>query len=56
MTTNTAPKFITSPYFVSEVGNWHLKPGAPKEVVEEFESFMEAHKKWEQQFDCERKE
>ena len=46
MTTGTAPKFITSPYFVPEAGNWHLKPGAPKEVVEEFESFMEAQKKW----------
>jgi len=56
MTTGTAPKFITSPYFVPEAGNWHLKPGAPKEVVEEFESFMEAHKKWESQFECERKE
>ena len=34
------PKFYDSPYFVDEPGNWHLKPGAPKEVVEEFEKFM----------------
>ena len=36
------PKFIDSPYFVGEPGNWHLKPGAPAEVVEEFEAFMKA--------------
>lgn len=36
------PKFYESPYFVDEPGNWHLKPGAPKEVVEEFERFMDA--------------
>lgn len=34
------PKFIDSPYFVIEVDNWHLKEGAPKEIVEEFEEFM----------------
>lgn len=34
------PNFIDSPYFVSDKGNWHLLPGAPKEVVEEFEEFM----------------
>lgn len=34
------PKFLDSPYFVMEFGNWHLLPGAPKEVVEEFELFM----------------
>ena len=27
------PKFMDSPYFVDEPGNWHLKPGAPPEVV-----------------------
>ena len=36
------PKFYDSPYFVDEPGNWHLKPGAPEEVVKEFQSFMEA--------------
>lgn len=34
------PNFFTSPYFVPEVGNWHLKPGAPKEVVDEFNDYM----------------
>lgn len=34
------PNFLDSPYFVMEVGNWHLKPNAPKEVVEEFNAFM----------------
>lgn len=38
------PKFIDSPYFVDEPGNWHLKPGAPAEAVEEFEKFMAADK------------
>ena len=51
MTTGIAPKFLDSPYFVMEPCNWHLKPGAPKEIVEEFEEFMEEQKKWESQFD-----
>ena len=40
--TGTAPKFINSPFFVNEPGNWHLKPGAPKEVEQEFTDFMQA--------------
>lgn len=36
------PDFMDSPYFVMEIGNWHLKPGAPEEVVKEFEQFMKA--------------
>lgn len=36
------PKFLESPYFVDEVGNWHLLPGAPEEVKEEFDAFMKA--------------
>lgn len=36
----TRPAFMDSPYFVGEPGNWHLKPGAPAEVVEEFKLFM----------------
>ena len=36
------PKFYDSPFFVDEPGNWHLKPGAPEEVVKEFQNFMEA--------------
>lgn len=56
MSTGTVPKFINSPYFVMEAGNWHLKPGAPKEVVEEFEEYMEDHKKWASQFHREKED
>lgn len=34
------PKFLDSPYFVDEPGNWHLKPGAPIEVQTELEDFL----------------
>ena len=34
------PDFADSPYFVTEPGNWHLKPGAPKEVKKEFQEYM----------------
>lgn len=34
------PKFMSSPYFVPEPDNWHLLPGAPEEIVKEFEAFM----------------
>ena len=34
------PKFMDSPYFVEEVGNWHLKPGAPEDVQKEFDEFI----------------
>jgi len=40
MTTVSRPDFIDSPYFVPEPDNWHLKPGAPREVVREFNRFM----------------
>lgn len=36
------PKFYDSPYFVDEPGNWHLKPGAPEDVVKEFNEYMKA--------------
>jgi hypothetical protein len=36
------PEFMNSPFFVEEPDNWHLKPGAPEEVVKEFEEFMKA--------------
>lgn len=39
--TSKIPNFINSPYFVGEPNNWHLKPDAPKEVVKEFNDFME---------------
>ncbi len=34
------PKFVDSPYFVGDFENWHLLPGAPKEIQEEFNEFM----------------
>lgn len=34
------PNFWDSPYFVPEPDNWHLKPGAPEEVVKEFNEYM----------------
>lgn len=34
------PKFMSSPYFVEEPGNWHLKPGAPEDIVREFQEFL----------------
>lgn len=37
------PKFFKSEYFVCEVDNWHLKEGAPKDIVEEFEKWMKEH-------------
>jgi hypothetical protein len=39
------PKFVDSLYFVGEDENWHLKPGAPKEVQDEFNKFMEVMEK-----------
>lgn len=41
------PKFFNSEYFVAEYGNWHLLPGAPEEVVKEFEKYMEQGKEKE---------
>ncbi|MBL5771910.1 hypothetical protein B5V88_00230 [Heyndrickxia sporothermodurans] len=40
--TKMKPDFMDSPFFVDEPGNWHLKPGAPKEMQEEFEKYMAA--------------
>ena len=37
------PKFAESPYFVPEMGNWHLKEGAPKEIVDEFNEYMKQY-------------
>lgn len=34
------PKFAESPYFVPEMGNWHLKEGAPQEIIDEFNEYM----------------
>lgn len=35
------PGFIDSPFFYADIDGWHLKPGAPKEVQEEFDAYME---------------
>lgn len=42
------PKFVDSPYFVAEEDNWHLKEGAPEEVVKEFEEYMEYSRRCEE--------
>lgn len=36
------PEFMKSPYFIDELGNWRLKPGAPKELEIEFELYMQS--------------
>lgn len=41
-------EFTKSPYFVPEEDNWHLKEGAPEEVVKEFEEYMEYSKELEE--------
>lgn len=42
MTSMSKPKFFDSPFFVKEDENLHLLPGAPEEVVREFEAWMKA--------------
>lgn len=44
----TKPKFVDSPYFVPEDGNWHLEEGAPEEVKKEFEEYMKYKKELEE--------
>ena len=34
------PNFFTSEWFVPETDNWHLKEGAPQEIVNEFNQWM----------------
>ncbi|MCM3767841.1 hypothetical protein [Neobacillus niacini] len=36
------PDFTKSPYFVDEPGNWHLRPGAPKELQIELENYLQS--------------
>lgn len=45
MAKKPVPKFIESPYFVMEPGNWYLKPGAPNNIQEEFNNYMEIVRK-----------
>lgn len=42
------PDFANSDYFVMEDENWHLKEGAPPEVVKEFEEYVQYCKKMEE--------
>lgn len=39
--TSSRPNFLDSEYFVDEPGNWHIKKGAPQEVINEFNEFMQ---------------
>ena len=39
--TQEKPSFWSSPYFVREPDNWHLKEGAPEEVKKAFEEYMQ---------------
>ncbi len=38
--TTDKPNFVDSEYFVAEMDNWHLKDGAPAEIVKEFNDYM----------------
>ena len=42
------PKFAESPFFVAKDGNWHLKEGAPEEVIKEFNEYLEYEKMLEE--------
>lgn len=42
MTSFRRPAFLDSPFFVEDPGNWHLKPGAPADVIKEFIDFIQA--------------
>lgn len=55
MTTMTMPKFLESPFFVGEPNNWHLLPGAPEEVVLEFEQWCKDYEE-AQEFNPHRQE
>jgi len=45
MVTTLRPNFIDSPYFVMEQNNWHLKDGAPEDVVKEFNEYNNEYNK-----------
>lgn len=36
----TQPMFMLSPYFIEDEKGWHLKPGAPQDVIDDYEEFM----------------
>jgi hypothetical protein len=39
--TGERPNFLDSPYFYADKDGWHLKPGAPDDIVKEFNAYME---------------
>ena len=39
------PSFFTSPYFVPEPDNWHLKPDAPEDLKAEFAEWQKRQQK-----------
>ena len=41
------PDFLDSSYFYADIDGWKLKPGAPKEVQEEFDAYMESQRQAE---------
>ena len=41
--------FFESPYFVADPNGWYLKDGAPKEVVDAFNAYMDAQKQEEKE-------
>ena len=41
-------EFMKSPWFVPEVDNWHLKDGAPADIVKEFEEYKAYEKMLEE--------
>ena len=41
------PEFIDSPFFYTDDEGFHLKDGAPPEVVKEFNEFMEEYEEAE---------
>ncbi|MEW9110847.1 hypothetical protein ACQCT6_19560 [Cytobacillus gottheilii] len=40
--TEKRPDFMNSSYFVDEPGNWHMKAGAPKELREQLELYLQS--------------
>lgn len=44
-----APKFIKDPHFYIDNDGFHLRDGAPPEVVQEFEEFMKYYKDMEEE-------
>ncbi|KAB2335727.1 hypothetical protein [Bacillus mesophilum] len=40
--TEKHPDFMKSSYFVDEPGNWHMKAGAPKELREQLEQYLQS--------------